>query len=229
MLAWRGLVPRANVNGAFRTGGVFWLGPGAHIVHYPVRGGELFNFIGMVDRDDWRSDRWNERGTIDECAGDFPGPHDDVHEMIRNIEMPFKWALIVREPLAGWSVGRVTLLGDAAHSTLPLLAQGANMAIEDGFVLARCLEQFAGDLDLALRAYEASRLPRTTKVVRISAAQVKRVHSDALSDAEAAEAYIAQEFTEERVRERYDWLYEYDAVAGPLPVPTSLMESAADQ
>lgn len=216
MMAWRGLVPRTHVNEKFRTGGVFWLGPGAHIVHYPVRGGELFNFIGMVDRDDWHSDRWNERGTTEECLRDFVGWHDDVHEMIRNIEVPFKWALIVREPLERWSGDRATLLGDAPHSTLPLLAQGANMAIEDGYVFARCLDRY-GDAATAFRAYENARLERTTNVVRISAAQVERVHSSSLSDAASAEAHIARDFTEERVKERYDWLYEYDAVSTPLP------------
>ena len=79
---------------------------------------------------------------------------DDVLAIVDAIDVPYKWAMLGREPLAHWSVGRVSLLGDACHPTLPFLAQGANMAIEDGMVLARCLDAYA-DIAEALRHYEA--------------------------------------------------------------------------
>ena len=101
---------------------------------------------------------------MDECRRDFAGWHPDILAIVDAIDTPYKWAMLGREPLPHWSVGRVRLLGDACHPTLPFLAQGANMAIEDGMVLARCLERSA-DIPEALRHYEAARLDRTSRIV----------------------------------------------------------------
>ena len=81
-----------------RNVGVNWVGPGGHVINYLLRRGELFNFVGIVERGDWRVESWTEKGTREECAEDFRGWHDDVHELIRNIEQPYKWALLGREP-----------------------------------------------------------------------------------------------------------------------------------
>jgi salicylate hydroxylase len=108
-------------------------------------------------------------------------------------------------------MGHVTLLGDAAHPTLPFLASGAVMAIEDGFVLARALEHHGANLQEGLRAYERARLERTSRVVKGSADNAGRFHNQALSQPDTAQAFFAAEFTPERLRERYDWLYSYDA------------------
>src|SRR4029077_8517719 len=120
-----------------------------------------------LERADWRIESWTVRGTQDELAADFQGWHADIQAFIRQIEVPYKWALMVRAPLERWSVGRVTLLGDAAHSMLPFLAQGAVMAIEDGYVLARCLA--AAPVEAALQLYEAARRERTRRTVEGSA------------------------------------------------------------
>ena len=125
--------------------GVNWLGPHGHVLHYPVRRGEIMNFISFVERDDWQVESWVTQGTQDELANDFGGWHDDVHEMIRRIETPYKWALMVRGPMPRWSKGRVTLLGDACHPTLPFLGQGGVMAIEDGYIVAACLAKHFDD------------------------------------------------------------------------------------
>ncbi len=216
-MAWRALVPTAGLPASIsRTAGAFWIGPGAHIVHYPVRRSELINFIGIVERDDWKLESWTETGTVDELARDYAGWHDDVQAMIRRIAAPYKWALIYREPMTQWSVDRVTLLGDAAHSTLPFLAQGANMAIEDGVVLARALEKYGKDHRRALASYQAARIERTARVVHISAEQANRVHNPSLSDPAFAEQHVEREWERNRVTDRYDWLYEYNAVTAPL-------------
>ena len=123
-----------------RNVGTNWLGPNGHALHYPVRRGELMNFVSTIVRDDWRVESWKAIGTIEELASDFYGWHADVHAIIRNIDVPLKWALMARPPMDRWSKGRVTLLGDACHPTLPFLGQGAVMAIEDGYVVAACLK-----------------------------------------------------------------------------------------
>ena len=219
-MAWRGLVPADRLPSGFvRLVGVNWIGPGAHVVTYPLRGGRLVNFVGIVERDDWQIESWTELGTTAECAHDFAGWHDDVHELIRRIEQPFKWALMGREPLPALSRERVALMGDAAHPTLPFLAQGACMAIEDAIVLARAIAEADDDVATAFRRYDAARLTRTSRIVRGSAENAKRFHNPALATAAGAQTYVDEEWSEEKVRARYNWLFEYDALTTPLPDP----------
>ena len=142
-MAWRGVVPMQRLPARLRQQcGMTWIGPHGHVVTYPLRRGELLNFVTAIERDDWRVESWSEAGTVEECRRDLALWHADVLAIVDAIDIPYKWAMLGREPLEHWSVGRVSLLGDACHPTLPFLAQGANMAIEDGMVLARCLEAF---------------------------------------------------------------------------------------
>jgi salicylate hydroxylase len=211
IIAWRGLVPMHRLPPELqRPVGTNWLGPGGHVITYPLRRGEILNFVGFGERADWKLESWTERGTHEECAGDFRDWHPLVHEIIRNVDQPFKWALVGRDPLPRWSEGRATLLGDACHPTLPFLAQGAIMAIEDGLVLARCLDAI-GDVPAALKRYEALRIERTTKIVLGSSANSKRFHNPVLAEPAAAVHYVENEWAPEKVRLRYDWLFEYDA------------------
>jgi salicylate hydroxylase len=215
IIAWRGLVPMERLPPhQRRLVGANWMGVGGHVVTYPLRRGEILNFVGVVERDDWQVESWNEPGSREECLRDLDRWHDDVKTIIRNIDTLYKWALLGREPLAHYAQGRVCVMGDAAHPTLPFLAQGANMALEDAVVIARCLD--LADVPEALVRYENARLERTAAIVRGSSDNTKRFHNPALGSPEGAAAYVEREFVPEKVKQRYDWLYEYDALTVPL-------------
>lgn len=215
VVAWRAVVPMERLPAHMaRMVGSNWVGPGGHIVHYPLRSGRLMNFVGALERTDWQVESWSHRGSCDELAQDFDGWHKDIQSFIAQIEAPNKWALMLRPPLARWSVGRVTLLGDAAHSMLPFLAQGAVMAIEDGFMLARCLSDFMPDE--ALQRFERARLTRTTRVVEGAAANKWRFHNPVLAELDAGRQFIEREWAGTRISDRYDWLFRYDATTEEL-------------
>ncbi len=216
LLAWRGVIPMERLpERLHRKVGTNWVGPGGHVVHYALNAGRLMNFVGIKERSDWTVESWNVEGSTEECLADFAGWNEDIQLMIRAIDIPYKWALMTRAPLPQWSKDRVSLLGDACHSTLPFLAQGAVMAIEDGFILARALFEYR-DAPSALRRYEAARRLRTTHIVEGAAGNAKRFHNPELAHAEGARAYIDREWREDRVRERYEWLFTYDASTVPV-------------
>jgi salicylate hydroxylase len=219
ILAWRGVVPAASLPEPLRRPvGVNWIGPGGHVVVYPMRGGELFNFVSFVEAAEPIGESWSRRGAIEECLEDFAGWHPEVIEIIRRLEEPHKWSLYGRPPSKGWSRGRVCLVGDACHPTLPFLAQGACMAIEDGMVLVRCLEAASGP-EAAFKRFEALRWERTKGVVDGSRQMADRFHNPALAERDSALDYMDREWATEKVKARYDWLFDYDATTAPLGFP----------
>jgi salicylate hydroxylase len=171
------------------------------------------NMVGVLERADWTREGWTIPGTHAAMHQDFAGWHADIHAMIDAIPQPYLWALKLRRPLPFWGQGRITLLGDACHPTLPFLAQGAVMAIEDAMLLARALGSLP--VEEALRRYEAARYGRTSLVIERSWAMAGRYHDGRLSTPAGAAA-AAGELTLERMRERFDWLYRYDATTVPL-------------
>lgn len=214
--AWRGVMPMERLPAHLRRPiGTNWVGPGSHVVHYPLRGGALMNFVGFVERPNWEIESWMAPGNPSELARDFTGWHDDVQAMIREIDEPYQWALASRPPLERWRVGRATLLGDACHPTLPMLAQGAVMALEDGFILARCLSAF-DSVDVALQRYEQARIERTTRIVRGSAENGERFHNKKLGEAAEAQRFVDTEWAKQQVDDRYDWLFRYDVTSVSL-------------
>jgi salicylate hydroxylase len=216
--AWRGLVPMERLPSHLRRlVGCNWIGPGGHVITYPLRGGSILNFVAAVERENWAVESWTERGTREECAADLAGWHEDIQAIVRNVEVPYKWALLGREPMERWSQGRVVLLGDACHPTLPMLAQGANMAIEDGMILARAIADEHDAPSRAIRRYEEARVARTSDIVRKSTEAARRFHNAALADPDGAAAYVDREWAAEKVEQRYDWLFAYDASREPLP------------
>ena len=217
VVAWRAVVPMEKLPSRLaQMVGTNWLGPRGHVLHYPVRRGELMNYISLVERDEWQIESWTVAGTRSELANDYRGWHADVHAIIANIETPYKWALMVREPMPQWSQGRITLLGDACHPTLPFLGQGGVMALEDGYVVAACLQRYFTDPAKALGRYEELRKERSAAVVRAAHENRKQVFSPALADKDAIAVSVAHEWQQVRLRERFEWLYAYDATAAAI-------------
>lgn len=177
-VAFRALVPVSALSGAKVPpfAGLWW-GPGAHFVHYYIRRGELLNCVCVLDDQDWCDESWMIPGDIDELRRAYRGWHSDIQTIINTMDPDtvFKWALNDREPLEQWGVGNVTLLGDACHPSLPYMAQGAAMAIEDGAVLARCLRM---ELPVAasLQRYEDRRRGRTAFIQRGSRRNARVYH-----------------------------------------------------
>ena len=214
LIAWRGLVDAAALPDEMaRPVGVNWVGPGGHVVHYFVRHGALLNFVGILEKDDWQVESWTAQGTVEECLADFAGWHEAIQATIRNFQTPYKWALMRREPMDRWTEGRISLLGDACHPMVPMLAQGAVMAIEDGMVLARCFGGFGSDVEGALSRYEDLRRDRTARAIRGSNENADRFHNSQLGDPAVAQKYVDTEWQPDRVRDRYDWIFTYDATS----------------
>lgn len=141
------------------------IGPGRIFHRYTLRHGQLVDVIGISRGDQWTEEGWSTSATVDEFATAYAGFHADVIGLIGHAppEHLVKWGLFTRPPLASWRQGRIVMLGDAAHPILPFLGLGAALAIEDGVVLARCLEQF-GDVEEACGAYQQTRCDRVNSV-----------------------------------------------------------------
>ena len=133
-----------------------WWGPDRHIVIYFVtpRRDEVY-FVTSVPEPDWRTESWSAKGDLGQLRAAFEGFHPQVQAVLRACPEVYKWALYERDPLPRWGEGRVVLLGDACHPMTPYMAQGAATSIEDGAVLARCLDALAKSrrLSLAMRRY----------------------------------------------------------------------------
>jgi salicylate hydroxylase len=213
-IAWRGLIPMERLPSHLaRMVGTNWLGPHGNVLHYPVRRGEIMNFVSTSERDDWQVESWSTVGTREELRNDFRDWHGDVQLMIDQIETPYKWALMIREPMDAWSKGRVTLLGDACHPTLPFLGQGGVMSIEDGYVVAACIDKYFDEPSAAFARYEEIRKDRTSMVVRKASENKASAFAPGLADKELVAVEVAREWQQVRLRERMDWLYNYDATA----------------
>src|SRR5262245_15390121 len=212
-VAWRALVPVHRLpTGLVRPMATAWWGPHQHFVHYYVRSGELVNCVCVVEKNGWEKESGTERGDHAELAADFAGWHDTVTTLIENMDRDscFKWALFDRPPMPKWSTERITLLGDACHPTLPFMAQGAAMAIEDAAVLAQCVAS-ATDIPSALVRYEALRRDRTARIQAGSRRNARVFHLSGLN------AWLRNRALAVGRGPALGWVYGYDPLtAGRL-------------
>ena len=163
-IAYRAVLPTNEVPDHLYSPDVtLWGGEKTHLVHYPLRRGELFNLVAVFHSDRYE-EGWNTFGDPEELNLRFKGAAPPVLELLARIQTWKMWVLCDREPVANWSNGRATLLGDAAHPMLQYLAQGACMAIEDAVTLGAALKEFLDDVPAAFLAYQKARYLRTGRV-----------------------------------------------------------------
>ena len=208
--AWRGLVPAERIaHLGVEVASHLWMGPGGHCVHYWVSAQRMLNVVCIVERGNWTAESWTDRGNVADVLARFEGWHPVVRGLIGAFSETFIWALHDRAPLPGWTRGRVTLLGDACHPMLPMAAQGAAQAIEDGAALATLLAAMPGDVPGALARYEAVRKPRATRLQELSAVNRKRFHLPDGPEQLERDALLVT--NGDRTFAAMKWLYEHDA------------------
>jgi len=203
--SWRIIVPMDKLEEDHKIYTVdIWVGPGRHAVTYPLRKGSLLNFVGCVEKPNWNEESWVAKQPWEDMQADFADWHQSIGGIINaaDREHCYCWAMNDRVPVHNWSTKRATLLGDAAHPTLPYMAQGAAMAVEDAAVLARTLEKF--EIQEGLRIYSSHRSVRTEKIVNESFANRKLFHQP--NNQALREAFAKRDMN----RERTAWLFSYD-------------------
>ena len=211
-IAWRAVVPMAALGAhAPRPTVCAWMGPGKHCVTYRLRRGALANFVGVVERDDWTTESWTERGTHEEALADFADWHPTITRLLGGAERLYRWALFDRAPLPRWVDGRVALLGDAAHPMLPFMAQGAAMAVEDAWVVARETTQKTSPAR-GLEAYQQLRQTRASRVQAGSRANAKTFHKRTRLGqlATYGPMWLAGKFAPMALHKRQDLIYGHD-------------------
>ena len=217
-VAWRAVVRRDKVEERFQapeTG--LWMGERAHLVHYPISNGQLLNIVAIIESADPPSG-WSTRGQAENLALCFDSWDKSVSSLLKQVTEWRTWALYDRDPAPVWGVGRVTLLGDAAHPMLPFLAQGGAMAIEDASVLSSFLNNNLAEPRAALRAYENTRIKRTARVTQTSVDNATMFHLGGNKRLLRNIAMKASQVAPGLLFRKFDWLYGYDALDEKLPV-----------
>jgi salicylate hydroxylase len=210
LCAFRALVPAEDAPAfARRPAQALWVGPGHHLVHYPICAGKFVNLVAFAPAGDYTTESWTATATVAELLAEFAGWDERLISLIRAAGTPGRWALLDRAPLPWWTRGTVTLLGDAAHPMFPFFGQGAAQAIEDGATLARCLAANPADPAAALRRYEELRIPRTTRLQEVSHA---RAHVNHLPDGPDQRARDAS-FKDTDPLTASAWIYAHDPEA----------------
>ena len=209
-VAWRAIQP--NLDGHPPEARVH-MGPGRHMVSYPVRDGHILNIVGVEERADWAEEGWSHRDDPANLLRAFKDFAPEVRRMLGGVSDVGLWGLF-RHPVARvWGQGNVALLGDAAHPTVPFLAQGANMALEDAWTLAALLDRHA-DTDAALGRYRDLRHDRCARIVAAAEANARAWHlsSPPLRFGMQTALRLAGAIRPELITSRFDWVHDHDPV-----------------
>jgi salicylate hydroxylase len=213
-VAWRALVPAGRLLAeAAAPITQVTMGPGRHLVSYPLRGGALVNLVAVEERAGWTAEGWMTPADPGELRRAFAEWGGTARALLAGVEACFLWGLFDHPPLPAWAAGRLALLGDACHPMLPFLAQGATMALEDAWVLAAELDRTA-DPSVGLAAYAAARRARATRVQRAAARNGRIFHlRPGLRGPAQAALAAASALAPGWLAGRFDWLYGADVTA----------------
>jgi 2-polyprenyl-6-methoxyphenol hydroxylase-like FAD-dependent oxidoreductase len=213
-VAYRGIITAASVGwpaGQMRN----WLGPGKHFLVFPVRANTLLNYVGFVATTEQTRESWSAPGDPAALTREFVGWDPLVEAILAQIQSCFWWGLYDREPLARWTSGRLTLLGDAAHPMLPHVGQGANQALEDGVALATILAHFgSASVPRALKVYERVRRQHAARVQMSSRTNGRRYDSD-FRDLNERDRQLSNQAVERA------WMWDADAESDAIAAITS--------
>jgi salicylate hydroxylase len=215
-IAWRGLVPAETAKAlGFERNSYVWMGPHRSMMLYYVRGGDVFNWVGIGPFNAAARESWSAKGSKDAALREYEGWHEQITGLIEGTDSLFMTALNDRDPLSSWVEGRIALMGDAAHAMMPFHAQGAGQSIEDSWVLTRCLEDVkeSGDINGALKKYEALRLPRANRVQQQSRAAEHLFHMTDPDEIARRNARFARHQAKgvDGFPPGQQWLFAYDA------------------
>ncbi|MFT4012866.1 MAG: FAD-dependent oxidoreductase [Paracoccus sp. (in: a-proteobacteria)] len=208
--AWRALIP---VEADPQPMAQIFMGPGRHLVSYPLSGG-LRNLVAVLERPDWQDEGWSRPGDPQDLRAAFARFGGPVPGWLAQVRETSLWGLFRHPVAAHWhrppgQGPALALIGDAAHPTLPFLAQGAVMAIEDAWILTACLA--AGDLAPALARFQALRQPRCRRIVEAANGNARNYHLKGPTRAVAhAGLRAVSKFAPARMIQRFAWLYDYD-------------------
>ncbi len=203
-VAWRATIPWGQGEADRRA--TLTMGPGRHVVTYPIRSGRELNIVAVEERTDWREEGWRHRGDATELRSRFAGFGGDVADQLGAVTDVHLWALFLHPVALRWQDGRLALVGDAAHPTLPFMAQGACLALEDSWVLAHCLAH-ATDAASGLARYESARRDRAQRVVAAAAANARNFH---FKTPMRQLAQLGLSLLGPRIARRYEWIYGQD-------------------
>jgi salicylate hydroxylase len=210
-VAWRAVLPETDDTAAVAE---VHMGPGRHLVSYPLRGGRQRNIVAVEERSRWVEESWSLRDDPMDLRLAFETFSPRVRGWLDRVEEVYLWGLF-RHPVAQhWHGGRAVLLGDAAHPTLPFLAQGANMALEDAWVLADCLARHDTP-EAAFAAYQQARSRRCARIVEASTANARAYHlASPLREIAHLGLRLGGRIAPQAALRRYDWIYGLDVTAG---------------
>ena len=210
-VAWRAVLPETDDTAAVAE---VHMGPGRHLVSYPLREGRQRNIVAVEERSRWVEESWSLRDDPMDLRLAFETFSPRVRGWLDRVEEVYLWGLF-RHPVARhWHGGRAVLLGDAAHPTLPFLAQGANMALEDAWVLADCLARHDTP-EAAFAAYQQARAARCARIVEASTANARAYHlASPLREIAHLGLRLGGRIAPQAALRRYDWIYGLDVTAG---------------